>query len=84
MKKRLKSNKDKFFPVSIPFISKRNILAVNRTLKSGWISSNGPEINKFENELLNIKNNGNFELKKELITNENECIEKELKKLGYI
>ena len=50
MKKRLKSNKDKFFPVSIPFISKRNILAVNRTLKSGWISSNGPEINKFENE----------------------------------
>ena len=50
MKKKLKSNKDKFFPVSIPFISKRNILAVNRTLKSGWISSNGPEINKFENE----------------------------------
>ena len=50
MKKKLKSNKVKFFPVSIPFISKRNILAVNRTLKSGWISSNGPEINKFENE----------------------------------
>ena len=50
MKKKLKSNKVKFFPVSIPFISKRNILAVNRTLKSVWISSNGPEINKFENE----------------------------------
>jgi arylsulfatase A-like enzyme len=47
-------------------------------------ASNPNLINKFENELLNIKNNGNFELKKELITNENESIEKELKKLGYI
>ena len=50
MKKKLKSNKEKFFPVSVPFISKQNILAVNKTLKSGWVSSNGPEIKKFEKE----------------------------------
>ena len=50
MKKKLKSNRNKFFPVSIPYLSKQNILAVNKTLKSGWISSNGPEIEKFENE----------------------------------
>jgi len=47
-------------------------------------TSNPDLINEFENKLLNIKNNGNFELKKELGTNENELIEKELKKLGYI
>jgi len=50
MKKKLKSSRNKFFPVSIPYLSKKNILAVNKTLKSGWISSNGPEIEKFENE----------------------------------
>ena len=50
MKKKLKSNKVNIFPVSKPYISKKNIVAVNKTLKSGWISSNGPDIGKFENE----------------------------------
>ena len=50
MKKKLKSSRNKFFPVNIPYLSKKNIHAVNKTLKSGWISSNGPEIEKFENE----------------------------------
>lgn len=50
MKQKLKLNKVNFFPVSKPTISKQDILAVNKTLKNGWISSNGPEINKFEKE----------------------------------
>ncbi len=49
-------------------------------------TSNPNLVNELENELLNINNDGNFEFKKELTTNENEneLIEKELKKLGYI
>jgi len=50
MKKQLELNKVNFFPVSKPTISKEDILAVNKTLKNGWISSNGPEIKKFEKE----------------------------------
>ena len=50
MKKKLRSNKKIIFPVSKPFISKRDIFAVNKTLKSGWISSSGTEIKKFESE----------------------------------
>jgi perosamine synthetase len=37
-----------FFPVSSPYITKKDINSVNRVLKSGWISSDGPEIQKFE------------------------------------
>ena len=48
MKKKLKSNKKIFFPVSIPYISKKDISNVNKSLKSGWISSDGPNISKFE------------------------------------
>ena len=36
------------FPVSSPYITKKDIDSVNRALKSGWISSDGPEIKKFE------------------------------------
>jgi perosamine synthetase len=50
MKKQLKLSKKNFFPVSKPSISKKDIFAVNKTLKSGWISSIGPEIKKFEKE----------------------------------
>ena len=56
MKKKLKSNKSKFFPVSKPTISKKDIFAVNKTLKSGWISSTGPEIIKFEKEFSKLVN----------------------------
>jgi len=56
MKKKLKSNKINFFPVSKPYISKQDIVAVNKTLKNGWISSNGPEINKFEKEFSKLVN----------------------------
>jgi perosamine synthetase len=56
MKKKLKLNKINFFPVSKPYISKQDILSVNKTLKNGWISSNGPEINKFEKEFSKLVN----------------------------
>ncbi len=48
MKKKLELSKKIVFPVSIPYISKKDINFVNKTLKNGWISSNGPEVQKFE------------------------------------
>ena len=48
MRKKLNSNKKPFYPVSSPYISKKDIDSVNRALKRGWISSDGPEIKKFE------------------------------------
>ena len=50
MRKKLNSNKKPFYPVSSPYITKKDIESVNRALKSGWISSDGPEIKKFEKE----------------------------------
>ena len=47
MKVKSKSNK-KFIPVSIPFISNKDIKSVNNVLKKGWISSDGPEVKSFE------------------------------------
>ena len=48
MKKKSNLNKNNFIPVSIPHITKRDILSVNQSLKKGWISSDGPEVKKFE------------------------------------
>jgi perosamine synthetase len=48
MKKKLKLSKKIIFPVSKPYITKKDIRAVSTTLKNGWISSTGPEIKKFE------------------------------------
>jgi len=50
MKKKLRSNNKIIFPVSIPYISQRDINSVNKVLKNGWISSDGPEVKKFESE----------------------------------
>ena len=44
MRKKLNSNKKPFYPVSSPYITKKDIESVNRALKRGWISSDGPEI----------------------------------------
>ena len=41
--------KQKFLPVSKPLITKTDISAVNKVLKNGWISSEGPQVKKFEN-----------------------------------
>tara|TARA_B110000971_G_scaffold69096_1_gene70855 strand:+ start:956 stop:1408 length:453 start_codon:yes stop_codon:yes gene_type:complete len=35
-------------PVNQPIITKKDALAVYRVVKRGWVSSSGPEINKFE------------------------------------
>ena len=48
MRKKLNSNKKHFYPVSSPYITKKDMESVNRALKRGWISSDGPEIKKFE------------------------------------
>ena len=50
MKKKLRLNKITIYPVSIPYITQREINSVNKVLKSGWISSDGPEVKKFESE----------------------------------
>ena len=50
MKKKLRSNNKIIFPVSIPYISQRDINSVNKVLKNGWISSDGPEVRKFESK----------------------------------
>lgn len=38
----------KFIPVNTPLINKADIKAVNKTIKSGWISSEGDQVKKFE------------------------------------
>ena len=50
MKKKLRLSKKILFPVSMPNITKDDIVSVNRSLKNGWISSDGPEVKKFENK----------------------------------
>ena len=36
--------KKKFIPVSKPYISKKDIISINKVIKKGWISSDGPEV----------------------------------------
>jgi perosamine synthetase len=48
MKKELKSKKFKFIPVNKPLITKEDISYINRSISKGWISSEGPEVKKFE------------------------------------
>ena len=48
MKKKLGLNKKTFFPVSMPNVTRKDIISVNKALKTGWISSEGPEVKKFE------------------------------------
>ncbi len=50
MKAKLNLNKNKFIPVSVPYISKDDIKSINKVLKNGWISSDGPEVKSFENK----------------------------------
>lgn len=47
MKVKSKLNK-KFFPVSKPNITKKDIKSITTSLKNGWVSSDGPEVVKFE------------------------------------
>ena len=38
----------KFIPVNTPLITKADVNAVNQTIKSGWISSEGKQVKQFE------------------------------------
>jgi len=51
MKKKFVLKFNKLIPVNTPVILKSDITNVNRALRSGWISSVGPEIIKFEKEI---------------------------------
>ena len=42
-----------FLPVSKPLLTKDDIRAVNQSLKDGWISSEGPNVEKFEKNFSN-------------------------------
>jgi len=50
MKTKSKLDNKKFIPVSIPYISNQDIRVVNKVLKKGWISSDGPEVKLLESE----------------------------------
>lgn len=49
MKKKL--NIYKFIPVNKPCITYKNAQDVYKTLKSGWVSSDGPQVSEFEKKL---------------------------------
>ena len=47
---------NKFIPVNEPLITNSDAKSVYKAVKSGWISSSGNEINKFENKFAKIIN----------------------------
>jgi perosamine synthetase len=49
MKKKSKLKKFKFIPVNKPLITREDINFLNKSISKGWISSEGPEVKKFEN-----------------------------------
>ena len=50
MKKKSKL-KNKFFPVNIPLITEKNISDVSKSMRSGWVSSEGPNVKIFEEKI---------------------------------
>ena len=46
----------KFIPVNTPLINNQDALAVSQTIKSGWISSEGPRVKEFESKLAKFLN----------------------------
>ena len=41
----------KFIPVNTPLINNTDALSVSKSIKSGWISSEGPSVNEFEKKI---------------------------------
>ena len=41
--------KNSFIPVNTPIITKKDAIEIYKTARSGWISSSGQKIIKFEN-----------------------------------
>ena len=54
MRKELKSKKFKFIPVNKPLITKEDIIYINKSISKGWVSSEGPEVKRFENNFSNF------------------------------
>ena len=48
--------KKKLIAVNTPVITKDDAIAVYKTVKSGWISSTGDQINKFEEQISKFTN----------------------------
>ena len=46
----------KFIPVNTPLINVGDASSVAKTIKSGWISSEGPSVKEFENKIANFLN----------------------------
>ena len=44
----------KYIPVNTPLLIKEDANAVSNAIKSGWISSEGPNVKKFENKIANF------------------------------
>jgi perosamine synthetase len=56
MKKKSELKKFKFIPVAKPLISQKDATDVYKVIKKGWISSEGPEVKKFENKFSKFVN----------------------------
>lgn len=50
------NKKKKIISVNAPVVTKSDALAVYKVVKSGWISSTGNEINKFEEKIAKLVN----------------------------
>ena len=46
----------KFIPVNTPLIDSSDASAVSKSIKSGWISSEGPNVREFENKISKFLN----------------------------
>ena len=44
----------KFIPVNTPLINNKDALSVAKTIKSGWISSEGPSVKEFEKKIAKV------------------------------
>ena len=44
----------KFIPVNTPLINDKDALCVSRSIKTGWISSEGPDVKNFEKKIAKI------------------------------
>ena len=50
------SNYKKFIPVNTPLINNDDALSVSKSIKSGWISSEGPSVKEFEKKISKFLN----------------------------
>ena len=57
MKKELKSKKYNFIPVNKPLITREDLNYLNKSISKGWVSSEGPEVKRFENNFSNFIGN---------------------------